>query len=274
MRPGEGAAAAAGKPGDRIPTAEEFGLSLADYPAPYAAHGDVVVLAFRVRRDRIQKLLPPPYAPRPMLGQYVVLVEVNRFYSVGGSGKGRPMDPYNEVVYYTPVFFEGRKSFFFFKLYLDRMEPVILGRELFGYPKVLSDEFAFEISSSEILAKVRKGERTVLEVRATREHVLNHVIPLRKGVFQWAMNFMVRGVPVAALYPDDRHLILSSFDKMGCSNAECLTVGACHVGEYVDAGLFAGGDSPRPLAAFFVKDLRGSMGEPVRRLLRGTSGPA
>ncbi|MBI2891340.1 MAG: acetoacetate decarboxylase family protein [Nitrospirae bacterium] len=266
MTPVAQARAARVSPSDRIPTSQEFGLSVSDYPAPYLAHGDAMFLVFRVSRDQVAQVLRPPYAPRSVLGRHVVLVEVNRFYSVGGSGRGRPMDPYLEVVYYTPVSFEGGKAFHFFKLYLDSMAPVILGRELFGYPKELADDFVFEVTSSEILARVRKGGRSVLDVRATRGHVLNHVLPFRKSAVQLAMTSMARGVPVAAFYPDDRHVILTSFDSLACSSAEFLTVSNCHVGEYVESGLFPEGEALRPLAAFFVKDLRGSMGEPVRRL--------
>lgn len=123
-------------------------------PPPYR-YKDTKALnvLFRTDRQILPKLVPAPLVPNP--DQPLV------FYI--GHFQFADFDlPYNEAGLLVPVTCGGESGLFAVVLYLDKANPIVGGREIYGWPKKEADEIRFVQKSGKVSAVVtRYGQRII-----------------------------------------------------------------------------------------------------------------
>jgi acetoacetate decarboxylase len=127
-------------------------------PAPPYRYKDTKVtnIVFVTDPPVIEKLIPPPLKPNP--DQLMV------FYI--GYFQFADFDlPYHEAGLLVPVACEGKPAgVFAVVLYLDQPNPIIGGREVYGWPKLDAEQIAVSEESGKITASVTRYGKQIIKV--------------------------------------------------------------------------------------------------------------
>ena len=112
-----------------IPQARSMPATAMAYPLPpisYRGNRQVTIM-FKTSPEVLANLVPAPLQPNPdqLLAFYSALMHVTA-----------PMEwTYKEVGLLVPVSYNGRPGNYFVCLYLDTVEGILAGREIWGFPK-------------------------------------------------------------------------------------------------------------------------------------------
>ncbi len=112
-----------------IPQARSMPATAMAYPPPpisYRGNRQVTIM-FKTSPEVLANLVPAPLQPNPdqLMAFYSALMHVTA-----------PMEwTYKEVGLLVPVSYNGRPGNYFVCLYLDTVEGILAGREIWGFPK-------------------------------------------------------------------------------------------------------------------------------------------
>jgi acetoacetate decarboxylase len=127
-------------------------------PAPPYRYKDTKVtnIIFKTDASVLEKLIPPPLKPNP--DQLMV------FYI--GYFQFADYDlPYHEAGLLVPVACEGKPSgVYAVVLYLDQPNPIVGGREVYGWPKLEAEQIAVSEESGRITASVTRYGKQIIKV--------------------------------------------------------------------------------------------------------------
>jgi len=80
--------------------------------------------------------------------------------------------PYNEAALLIPVIHEGRTGYYAVVLYLDQPNPVVGGREIYGWPKKEAEQILYKEENGKITASVtRHGQQIIKASFETQQKV-------------------------------------------------------------------------------------------------------
>ena len=150
---------------------------------PFVAHLVVV----RASPAQLAALLPPGVHPLPGFeGRYVVALNAIEDARVDHGERG-PRYRYHEVTPFLPcVTSRGRPGLFVPELYPDAYMAILLGREIYGFPKRLArtvrrDDGVDVIVDQRRLVRARWGGPRALDAAEYATTLLGHLMPGRAG---------------------------------------------------------------------------------------------
>jgi acetoacetate decarboxylase len=172
-------------------------------PPPYLFKDNKVVnLLFKTDPQVLEKLIPYPLKPdysQPML-----------FY-IGRLNIAHYNVTYNEAARAAPVIGEdGQPGYYPIVLYLDTPNPIIGGREIYGYPKKEAEEILFEEGADGVItASVTRYGATIIKVTFTAGQQVDPVPP--REIAPW---YTLKLIPSAEkdAPPDVMKLIRMGFE--------------------------------------------------------------
>ena len=128
-----------------------------DVPPPYRYRDTKVTnISFKTDSAILEKLVPPPLKPNPI--QPLVLYI--------GHFQFADFDlPYHEAGLLVPVICDGKPAgLFAVVLYLDQPNPIIGGREVYGWPKKVAQQIVYNEKRGKITASVTRYGRQIITV--------------------------------------------------------------------------------------------------------------
>ncbi len=152
-------------------------------PPPYRYKGTKALnILFNTDPEVAQKLVPAPLqaAPNQPLIFYIGHFQLADFEAT-----------YNEAGLLVPVTCEGRSAgLFAVVLYLDKANPIVGGREIYGWPKKDADEILFHEDTGKLIARVtRYGKPIITATFEAQQRV--EKIPARPN----DMFYMLKHIP-------------------------------------------------------------------------------
>ena len=130
-------------------------------PFPYKG-SEFLSITFQTSPDLLNKLVPKPLSTNPG-GVMNILIGLQKLES-GYS--------YYEMYLSIPVEFNGKKGAYIPLLYLNKTNPIIMGREIWGFPKY-DAEINFQKSGKKATARIYKDEKLLIEAELELGNVIN-----------------------------------------------------------------------------------------------------
>lgn len=126
-------------------------------PAPPYRYKDTKVtnIVFKTDSPVLEKLIPPPLKPNPdqLMVFYIGYFQFADFEL-----------PYHEAGLLVPVIRDGKPAgFYAVVLYLDRPNPIVGGREIYGWPKLEAEQIAVREESGKITASVTRYGKQIIK---------------------------------------------------------------------------------------------------------------
>lgn len=123
-------------------------------PPPYRYRDTRALnVLFRTDPDILSKIVPAPLVPDPARP---AVFYIGHFQFVDYDL------PYNEAGLLAPVTYNGEPGFFTVVLYLDKTNPIVGGREIYGWPKKDAEEVLFAEKDGKVTAGVtRYGNKII-----------------------------------------------------------------------------------------------------------------
>ena len=141
-------------------------------PPPYV-YRDTKALNVLFKSDAavLRRLVPEPLRPNP--DQPVV------FYI--GHFQFADFDlPYNEAGLLVPVNYGAKAGLFAVVLYLDKANPIVGGREIYGWPKKHPEQVLFQEEQGRIVAGVTRYGKQIIKASFEAEHLIDPILPRPK----------------------------------------------------------------------------------------------
>ncbi len=179
-------------------------------PPPYRYHDCTALnILFKTEPAIAEKLVPPPLkfdATRPLV-----------FYI--GHYQFVDFDlPYNEAGLLVPVTYAGKPAgLFAVVLYLDKVDPIVGGRELYGWPKKAAEQVVFNEENGKVTAGVTRYGKQIITASFDAERKLETIPPRPKDTF-----YLLKMIPSATkgAPPDVLKLISTGIDPDVISSAQ------------------------------------------------------
>jgi len=140
-------------------------------PPPYPfLDNKLLVITFTTTSEAMKWLVPEPLVPNP---ENLMSIYIGSFNipptSRGAKGElTLPAIPYREVALFVPSTFSKRPGSFCVAIYLDKINPTITGREVFGYPKKSADLITMNEENGKIAAKMERFGTTLVKATFQR----------------------------------------------------------------------------------------------------------
>lgn len=114
---------------------------------------EFAIVAFMTDRKTMKKLIPTPLKPAemPIATAFIARYPRTNFGSV-----------YNEAAVFFNVQYAGEEGSYCLMMHVTEDMALILGRELFGYPKKIAEEISLDVTSDGLKGKcVRRGVEVI-----------------------------------------------------------------------------------------------------------------
>jgi acetoacetate decarboxylase len=132
---------------------------------PYTYKGsEFVSIVFQTSPDLVNKLVPKPLIANKE-GLMSIAIGLQRMES-GFT--------YHEMYLAIPVEFNGKKGAFIPLLYLNKVNPIILGREIWGFPKY-DAEINFQKDDKKATASIYKDGKLLIEAYLELGNVISNI---------------------------------------------------------------------------------------------------
>lgn len=170
-------------------------------PPPYRYKDSRVVnILFKSDVELLRKLVPSPLelSPDPLVILYIGLFQFTDVYM-----------PYHEAGLLLPITHAGRNGQYPLVLYLDKANPIVGGREIYGWPKKEAEDISFREEQGMIQASVTRYGQEIIDVRFEARQKIDP-IPQRPPVPMFTLKYIPSAIKDAP--PDVLKLISSSSD--------------------------------------------------------------
>lgn len=171
-------------------------------PPPYRYHDCTALnIVFKTDPAIAEKLVPSPLklAPNQPLVFYIGHYQFVDFDL-----------PYNEAGLLVPVTYGDKPAgLFAVVLYLDKVDPIVGGRELYGWPKKAAEQVMFKQQNGKVTATVTRYGKEIINASFDAERKLDTVPPRPKDTF-----YLLKMIPSATkdAPPDVMKLISTGID--------------------------------------------------------------
>ena len=124
---------------------------------------ETISVTFQTTPDVINKLVPAPL--KAYAGDIMIIsVAFHNIESAYIDNQKQMSDyKYHEMYITIPAVFNGKVGGFMPILYLDKVDPIIAGREIWGFPKFYAD-IDFQKNEKTVSARVSKGGKILIEI--------------------------------------------------------------------------------------------------------------
>ena len=235
---------------------------LEDFSAPYHFSAEKIYLTYRARRDRLARALPQPYLPRPILGQYLFVFEAAHFFNVRGSNNSPRIAPYNELIHFAPAWFDGIPTYAMWKLFLDDPLPIVLGRELYGFPKHLAT-IDYEKDAKSLRVAATPENNPAIELSLRRSSAVN-AVPLLDRLLGGAARHVTTSTELVFPAPDADQVIRSRIGDVQIAGARAVEVERACIPLFVELDLLRPAEVHRPLLAVHISTFHITLSAPAR----------
>jgi hypothetical protein len=125
-------------------------------PGPYFMEKyHAIIIELEIPRAEIEYMTPEPLTPAAH----------NRCYAVIMDGSQPPHSlHYHEAFIANEVEFQGKRGMHIPYIWTSTDTATLVGREIYGMPKVLCDDGRLQIDANEVYGKLEKYGRTMMEV--------------------------------------------------------------------------------------------------------------
>lgn len=205
------------------------------YVMPPYVYRDNKMLTFTVKTspEILQELVPAPLVPN---ADNNIVVYVGALNIVEPAGC-----PYDEAGIMIPVTYEGNPYTFLPVLYLDEMDPLLAGREVWGFNKIRADIYFREengrveagvISENVSLIEASLDLTEELEPRPSleREHVLLKRVPSVESINE----FEIKRLTTCKVTNDVRHQVSTGKGTLSLGSTQRDPLGSIPILEIVD----------------------------------------
>jgi acetoacetate decarboxylase len=127
----------------------------------------MVVITFKTTPEAIKRLVPQPLVPNP---DNLMALYIGRFNkpTVTRGDYTFPAFSYQEVALFVPSTFSKRPGSFCVAMYLDKIDPTVSGREVYGYPKKSADVINITDEDGKISATMERFGVTLVNATFQR----------------------------------------------------------------------------------------------------------
>ena len=171
-------------------------------PPPYRYTDDRMInILFATDPQVVEKLVPPPLQPDPT---QPMLFYIGKLYMPDYEFS------YNEAALAAPVIDQnGQPGYYPIVLYLDKPNPIVGGREIYGFPKKEAEEISFEEENGTITAVVTRNETPVITVNLEVQQKVDPIPP--RTIAPW---YFLKYIPSAEkdAPPDVLKLVTMGFE--------------------------------------------------------------
>ena len=170
-------------------------------PPPYRYQDTKALnILFKTDVEMLEKLTPPPLklAPNPLMIFYIGLFQFADYNM-----------PYHEAGLLIPVVHAGRAGLYPIVLYLDRTNPIVGGREIYGWPKKEAEQILFKEEQGKITASVTRYGQQIMRASFEAQHTVK-LIPERSKDPIFTLKYIPSALKDAP--PDVLKLIASTND--------------------------------------------------------------
>ena len=125
-------------------------------PGPYYMEKyHAIIVELEVPRAEIEYMTPDPLTP----------ADHNRIFAIIMDGSQPPHSlHYHEALICHEVEFQGKRGMHIPYIWTSTDTATLVGREIYGMPKVMCDDGRIEINANEVFGKLEKYGRTMMEV--------------------------------------------------------------------------------------------------------------
>lgn len=127
-----------------------FSVCAEGQPYPYKG-SEFISITFQTSQDLINRLVPKPLNTYPGA---IMSISI-------GLQKLESGNSYHEMYLAIPVELNGKKGAFIPLLYLNQINPIILGREIWGFPKYEA-EINFQKDDKNAIARIYKDKKLLI----------------------------------------------------------------------------------------------------------------
>ena len=129
-------------------------------PGPFKLHDNHLInIVSRSEMEVLKKLVPPPLVPNQSGLMFFYVGKLNFMSQVNEP------EFYHEASISIPVTFEGKPGNYSVVLYVDKALPIVVGREIWGFPKK-DAEIVYQETKDKISAQVQRFGTTIVELSA------------------------------------------------------------------------------------------------------------
>jgi acetoacetate decarboxylase len=112
-------------------------------------------IVFKTDPEVLARLVPPPLEPNP---DQLMLFYIGHFQFADYDL------PYNEAGLGVPVIYNGKPGYYAVVLYLDQANPIVGGREVYGWPKKEAEQILYQEEDGKVTAEVTRYGYSIIKV--------------------------------------------------------------------------------------------------------------
>jgi acetoacetate decarboxylase len=130
------------------------------------ADTQVTAIVFKTDPEVLAKLVPPPLEPNP---DQLMLFYIGHFL-LADYGLA-----YNEAGLGVPVIYNGKPGYYAIVLYLDQPNPIVGGREIYGWPKKEAEKILYQEEDGKVTAEVTRYGFSIIKATFETTETLDPV---------------------------------------------------------------------------------------------------
>lgn len=135
---------------------------------------ETLSITFQTSPEVIKRLVPEPLLA--YAGNIIIIsVAFHNIESVFINQQNMPGYRYHEMYLTIPVMFNGKPGGFMPILYLDKVDPIIAGREIWGFPKYYS-EIDFQKNEKTVSSRISKDGKLLIEMELELGKMTNTIV--------------------------------------------------------------------------------------------------